>query len=674
VAEKKNPFLASTMQVLGGGEARHYEKLRSFERRGGAVDDGYKTLKLLDRVYSSPCPFTFPVAEQAAYIGLTPGCVSPLDSWSALSSMSHNLDANPGPNFKALGFNKKRDSMAVAVEIADLVVEKARSESVIGYLKPRYSLAGRTKLSEKDKFRQKALLGRPFGRAVFMADQHEALIACRYSGPLLDYFLDNFGVVTNGFNKFGDHPTKITDSLEKFDVYVNGDMGAFDVNTSDKLIARSFDVLRHAFSIPRDSGSVDDRLLEWLEDEIIYSEIVLPTGRVIRKHGGIPSGSGLTALLGSIINAMMWQEVLYRLGVGDHSLRVHGDDNLVGLRCAGSHYSRREWGQEMVRKAARLFNDLYGHELSEDKTTVGTNLFVSFAQPRVPAGTNDHSSRVIMSYRSSLRNELGRPLTFDEQFIVLDEEPIGPAPGMTHRWTYVFKGRAKFLSHYFKKDPTSGSTMCVRPTGEVISNLLHPEGRVRHLGDHIERLKSALVENMGNHHVTNHVMHYMYDAFILQKAGHWRRPPNKPIPRRAWYRKIDYQVDLLTEDDEFFRFWRKFEHEARKAHTAVFGGRYADWGEVRALRRGRQRFTIGGPMSRDPGLADYSVNIENPEFVKNLGALGFNLWAVRPLRLEVANRVEAMIRMSDRDMTAEEPLRLMYAINKLREMYAGDFM
>jgi len=667
--EKKNKFLRSTMQVLGGGETRLLEKLRPLERRGGGIDDAWKYMRLLDRQYEAPCPFTFPVSAQCHFLGITPGSLSPVSVSEAAAMASHNLDANPGPSFRALGFLKKRESISLAMDIANEIVIKAESESILDFLEPRYALAGRSKVQESEKVHIKAQSLAPFGRAVFMADQHETLVAGRYAYPLMNSLVDEFKVVMNGFNKFGDHPTKLSSRLERMNIFINVDFKMFDINCSPLLIERGLKVVAECFGVDLLSDNKESRIFKWLEREIISSIIVLPTGRCVRKVGGVPSGSGLTALLDSIINAIMWQEVLFRIGASDYEVFVQGDDVLLGLHHDAPTKSRKSWARDKVVQISKYFAELYGHEVNVEKTHIGTELFVGFAQPRVPTGVNDHSSRVVMEFRRAERARLGRPLTFDEQFIVLREEPVGPGPGLTHRWTYLFKDRAKFLSHYFKRDASSGSTMCVRPTAEVITNLLHPEGTVKTLQDHVERLTAAQVENMGNHHVTNRLMHYLYDAFVLRENGVFATLPSEHIVRRAWYRKIDRQVDLLTEDYQFFEYYRAFERKARKAHTAVFGGTYAEWGMIRSLRRGRQRFTIGGSLSRHPDSLEAGLLLWDRGFFKSIGPLGVNLWVNRPLRVEVLNRALSILTRPSLMMDGGDSLRLKNAIMELRTSY-----
>lgn len=639
VASSVNKFQASAMRTLGGGEAVMESSFSIYERRGGGLDDNWLSIRLIDKHYPRAHRFIYSDEVHAKMIGMPRGCVQPISLDSALVTMYHNLDANPGPTYKMLGFNKKRESFTTAVGVARNIVEESSTRPVVQYCKPRYGLAGRSKVGEKIKFAAKRDEHKLLGRTVWMADQHEALIAAMFVQPLQHYLHNGFKRIVNGFNKYGNDPTRLTQKLSKYNTFINGDFSSFDLNCGPDLMYKAFDVMRVAFDIPRNRGDMYDHLLMWLEEEIVDSEIVLPTGRVVRKHGAVPSGSGFTAILDSIINAIMWQEVLFRLGFEDYGLFVHGDDNIVGFKIDGNGAERHTKGLKVLEDISRLFLDMYGHVIAVDKTTVATSLFVAFAQPIVgDVPIRDASRTVIRAYRRELEQRLGRPLKFNEKLTLLDAEPIGPAPGMTHRWTYVFSGRAKFLSHYFKIDSSSGMTMCIRPTVEVIHNLYFPERPVKTLTDHENRLISAWVENMGNHHVTNRIMHYLYDVYILKHEGYERRVPKTRLPRRAWYRRIDRQIDLLVEDVAFFRYYRRIELKVRKAYTAVFGGTYANWELIRALRRGKLRLSIGGPLSRVPGPGDIAVHYANPVFVRDLGALGFGLWSKPGLACEFGER------------------------------------
>jgi len=495
-------------------------------------------------------------------------------------------------------------------------------------------LAGRTKLAEKASFEEKVLKGEPFGRAVWMADQHEQIVGGRFVHPCLEFFHDKMDVICLGLNKFGDDPGKLASSLERFNCFVNGDFSKFDLHASPRIIRRAFDILRHMHNVPRETSSPEDRQLNWLEDQFIYSHIVLPTGKVVVTTGGIPSGSCLTSLIGTLVNAVLWFEALHRVGITDYSLKVSGDDNYVGFNVnAPSPEGRKRIGRGIVKRISVIMEG-FGFSLSPEKTKIGAYLFVSYCQPRVPEEVRDKSSGYLARYWKEEEKRVGRPLRFIDKYEVLRDEPIGPAPGATHRWSYLFHHSAPFLSHYFKRDRSKvggGRIMMIRPTHEVVENLVHPESRVRDLDDHLSRLQCALVENLGNHHVTNHVMHYVYDAFLLKKAGVKRfkdlfsLSANPIIRKRGWYRKIDRVVDLQLSDLEFDKFWGDFLSRAKRVHSMTFGSHYVDWQQIRQLRRGR--FMMGGGigLGGPSHVSQFSVLDKNRSLYDSLGAFALSI-------------------------------------------------
>jgi len=137
------------MRALGGGEVAMLESFSAFERRGGGIDDNWLSIQLIDRKFPNAHKFVHSDDELARRIGMPRACVTPASFDEGVRSMYHNLDANPGPSYTALGFRKKRDSVAIAMEVARHVVKQAESTPVVQYCKPRYALAGRSKLSEE---------------------------------------------------------------------------------------------------------------------------------------------------------------------------------------------------------------------------------------------------------------------------------------------------------------------------------------------------------------------------------------------------------------------------------------------------------------------------------------------------------------------------------------------
>jgi hypothetical protein len=607
------------------------DKLQELERRGGGIDDMWKYVHLSDRHFVDSRPFELSDDDIVRRLGASPGIVSPVSLETARTAMKQNFAANPGPTFKALGFKNKREGAAVAWDLAGHIINVSKEKSVIGLFTPRYALAGRTKLAKKSRFVEKQLAGEPFGRAVWMADQHEQIMCGRFVQPLLEYFHSTMSVVCLGLNKFSDDPSRVAKSLERFNCFINGDFSSFDLNTSPRLIARAFSVIRILMGLEKFGVDSDSRCMDWIENQFINTPVVLPTGRAVLVPGGIPSGSGMTSIIGTIVNAIVWMESLHSLGIEDYELKTSGDDNYLGINVsAPSPEGRVRRGKTLCSSLSAVMAE-FGQELSVDKTKVGAYLYAGYSQPLAPELILDGSSRVLNEFWQNKERLLGRKLMFVEKYRILQDEPIGPAPGTTHRWNYLFHLRAPFLSHYFKKDRSQlggGAVMFIRPTAEVIENLVYPEHRVKTLNEHLDRLQCALAENLGNHHVVNRIMHYTYDSFLLEEAGVSRyqdimRLQNHPaFEKRAWYRREKKVIDLLYSDLDFSEYWERFLRSAKVLHSAIFGERYSDWGTLRAVRRGKVLQSGGIGLGGPAHNTIYSSLEKNPQNFKILGAFG----------------------------------------------------
>lgn len=69
------------------------------------------------------------------------------------------------------------------------------------------------------------------------------------------------------------------------------------------------------------------RAFDWIEDYFINTRIMLPDGTVFRKKHGLPSGSYLTQLIGSICNMLAVKTLLRIQSIVVSKIRVLGDDS-----------------------------------------------------------------------------------------------------------------------------------------------------------------------------------------------------------------------------------------------------------------------------------------------------------------------------------------------------------
>lgn len=518
--KKRNYYILTSMANIGGSDYRQIGERLQLIRYGGGYFDGLRYLRNYDRDYEMDISFSKSLSTMCSDLKLGFGSLRRLTISGVRILCSYNASTNPGPTFKCHGFIKKLDAYVVAYRVATTMEQRIdRGENVPPVL---FGLAGRPKLGLPSKFLKKVTNGKSGGRGVWMADTFESILCNRYARPLLEFFKVTQHIIMLGFNKFGDSPVRMLHVMKGYNLFINGDFSQFDSTVQNAVIRRAFDVIRFAFGCHRGDGSFDDKQIAYIEENFIHSKLVMPDGLISVKPGGIPSGTGLTSVMDSIVNAVIFLDVLHELeGRGriphGSGLFVYGDDNLTCFKLSEklSEGKRHATGLMIRSELISIMKNKFMMDLSESDTKVCTHLTVGYGVPNVPGEIKNYSSQAIQKYRYGLIEKLGRQLTFDEKIIVLNAEPIGPLEGWgTHRWTYVFSRRPSFLSYYFKEDGKM-----IRPTPQVIDRIVNPERNVRTLNDHKQTLVCALIENFFNNHTVNRIMHYMYDAFWMERMG-----------------------------------------------------------------------------------------------------------------------------------------------------------
>jgi hypothetical protein len=162
------------------------------------------------------------------------------------------------------------------------------------------------------------------------------------------------------------------DRVRTFPYQVGLDWSGFDSSVPPFLIKAVFGIIKSCF---RESGDEYLRVLDQLEHYFIHTPIVMPDGQVAQKHGGIPSGSRFTAIVGSIVN---WILIYAMTDGAAQSLHTVGDDSLFGL------FERPNLNEYAS------FAKALGMRLSVEKSEVGKD--VSFLGRRWAPGTTTRDS------------------------------------------------------------------------------------------------------------------------------------------------------------------------------------------------------------------------------------------------------------------------------------------
>lgn len=229
-----------------------------------------------------------------------------------LQTAEQLLEATKGEKFAGLpSMKKKRDDFIYALD---------REQQVLKGIKvPAPCLAGkRTQRNNKT-------------RLVWMYPFEMTLMEARFARPLIDTFLDRRTTMAFGMKKFT--VGAIVDSISHHQpgkTPVAIDYSKYDSSVPSFLIRQAFRILKTWFS------EEDRNKFGWdiVERYFINTPIVMIDGKLYtgKKHG-IPSGSYLTQIIGSIINTILMGAMssALKLGIQWKRFLVLGDDVIVAI-------------------------------------------------------------------------------------------------------------------------------------------------------------------------------------------------------------------------------------------------------------------------------------------------------------------------------------------------------
>jgi len=175
--------------------------------------------------------------------------------------------------------------------------------------------------------------------------------------------------------------------LAEFLSHVNGDEGIYGVG----LDFKSFDQLpraqtiRDAFDILNDNlehGTYWDphsgiqiggagvkrrsqQAFQNIVDYFVNTPLILPNGRVIVKHIGIPSGSHFTNLIGSIVNRILLYTFMFHEEIPMRRLMTNGDDSAFLLA--------EEYVKDLLSRASAFFLKCFRMVINLKKSCIASS-------------------------------------------------------------------------------------------------------------------------------------------------------------------------------------------------------------------------------------------------------------------------------------------------------------
>lgn len=451
-----------------------------------------------------------------------------------------NLDANPGPTFLSHGYRDKREILSEVSLLSSMV---ARGELPTRGITPiRWGLGGRGKPTTIEKVIEKTDAEKAAGRSIWMADTHELGLAQLFTVPL-NLHMKTYGGSIDIGKDFNSQQVKDEFSalLANNHIFFSGDWSAFDASLPPSLIHDAFLFLADIFNIKPLTPLA--RILSLLEDGVVHSEIVCPNRKILKKHTGLASGSGLTSIIGSICNLLVFlsfkkaSSKVMDLACFEWDVpHVLGDDNLISLRHHDPAFKDVKPSKKLYHiklfasKLASFAQKQFGMTMHPDKSRVSydpaVRIFAPFSKYQVADGS---VYSFYDSYKNDFFNATGVALTIEKARSIIESgdpaywdysKEVAPNSPLFKgkRFTLRFSGTVKYLSRHFYADGTM-----VRPKEDLMRKLTTPTTRINTIREWRNLLLQYMMEYGTNPTSQAELESLFCDTYYAEKAGIYSR-------------------------------------------------------------------------------------------------------------------------------------------------------
>lgn len=545
---KRNQFMLHSMVAIGGGAIPQLKRALSYRRVGGSTQD---KINYMAAYYDgSDKNFEFKVSFERLnkLLGVTK-CLSLCPFNDTISHSRVNFNAIPGHFGSLSGLSNKAE--AAQQDLFDFrLLYYSWVVNSHSKIKPNevWSTAARPKLVNIDESLVKLIEGKPCCRAISVGSLLEQMIGSPLWIPLSMLFKKRFSEtmcgIAIGINRIGHDWIRLGRSFNGSSSIYVGDYSRYDQTVPANVMERALDYMMSLFIDDEFTNNYIANFKEWFKDNIIRKTYNVDDVMKVDVSNGVPSGSVWTSLLNSICNIIVIAEACEHLHVDNYTPVVYGDDHLI------IHYD--EVKNSFREDFLHVVEDLFGIKGNPDdaKLIYPPSYYVTYKRPI-------YSTRHDLSKGTSKLRPIGFEYS-DEPFPEGDH-----SKGTTHRWSYRFSGRVKFLQYYFLKSGKS-----IRPWDQTLNRLVNPERKVSTPSEHEVCLISHLIDNYNNAHVRNWIYHLLYDNCFMKKMFDYKR--NELMPQaqlyyykraqqhhskspgtpgtRAWYRKVDHYVNLQEHE------------------------------------------------------------------------------------------------------------------------------
>lgn len=272
-------------------------------------------------------------------------------------------DKSPGLPWTQLGYRQKRDVYLDSKAMNTMRSEWHRIGEGRHHTLPDVQVFARSQISTKDKNKVRATWGYP--TTVFLEE-------ARFVYPYLDFLKSRVDDYPLGYGV-----EMINGGMGYIDAMYSRCLGQkracmldwkrFDKRVPSWLIRDAFRILREAFSdhqVLDAEGNVWDvnpvltqRRWARMVNYFINTPFMMPDGRRFRKNGGVPSGSGWTNIIDSIVNAIVTRYCFFHTTGQFPSYDIYlGDDSVCMIE-----------GDLDIEAFSSVASDVFGFELNQTK-------------------------------------------------------------------------------------------------------------------------------------------------------------------------------------------------------------------------------------------------------------------------------------------------------------------
>jgi len=234
----------------------------------------------------------------------------------ALASYTLNMRASAGYSFPGRKVGEVIDAVEARSRFIFHMIGDPKTDGCQSMYRP-YLLALRGHLSEINTTgewyeRQKV-------RNIWNSDSPTRILENMFLAPLMEEFTHNPpSMLAFGKDAMSELRNQLSDPVPPGWIEGNTDISQFDANMHNWVLVCAFEILEKCFDFSLkicrgervlkqklSKASKYKKLWDSVVEHFLHGSIMLPDGRILKKHGKVASGTGFTQIIDSLANAIL---------------------------------------------------------------------------------------------------------------------------------------------------------------------------------------------------------------------------------------------------------------------------------------------------------------------------------------------------------------------------------